>query len=591
MEIAVNTMTAKDGTEILEIHTQNKVYRMNSLYRPSVEAAKFAEQYTDMEEDSVLVVFGYGNGLFPKAIMQICSERTKVIFYEPVDAVLDHVGAEEEKIDKILGKQGYLVAPRQLRSEKQYILISEFPRLLEELIQYSNYKNVQYTALPKYREIFPEQYEQFVDRIHYRIRRIQSNAATAKARGHVAVVNNIKNLRYVPDSYCVDSFLGVFPQNMPAIIVSAGPSLEKNIRILRQAKGQALILCVDSAVKYLLREDIIPDLLVSVDPLKSLMRFDDKRIDGIPIVGSTDMNYRVLENLPNSKVVFSSTENSYVQSLYQKTGHTIPQLKSGGSVATFAFSLCVYWGFQCVILVGQDLALTGNQQYAGAGKLNKESSGRELLEVEDIYGQTIHTYRDYYYYLKWFEQAVAMHSEIRVIDATEGGAKIAGTEIMTLQEALTEQAEIEFDMKVCLEEKDSAFSKEQKEVVYSRMRDSEKTLHRLKKELEAGIKLSQDGLLLAEQGVDVLQAYLPIDKQIQEICEWYNSLDETFFIQREIDASNLETFMKLFEKKEPSSLKEKYQRLQEYFTILLEAATAVSEIWDTLNKGRYYHSD
>ena len=126
MEIAVNTVTAKDGTEILEIHTQNKVYRMNSLYRPSVEAAKFAEQYTDMEEESVLVVFGYGNGLFPKAIMQICSERTKVIFYEPVEAVLDHVGAEEEKIDKILGKQGYLVAPRQLRSEKQYILISEY---------------------------------------------------------------------------------------------------------------------------------------------------------------------------------------------------------------------------------------------------------------------------------------------------------------------------------------------------------------------------------------------------------------------------------------------------------------------------------
>ncbi len=580
--VAVNTITAKDGTEILEICKEDKIYRMNSLYRPGVETEKFAQQYTDLEDGSVLVVFGYGNGLFPEAIMNACGERAKIIFYEPTEVVLDCLGDKCADTDRILGTQGYLVTPNRFRDEKNYCQVREFPKLLEELISYTNQKKVQYTALPKYRDIFPEQYAHFVGQICYRIERVQSNAATAKAMGHDAVVNNIKNLRYVPDSYCADSFLGAFPKDMPAVIVSAGPSLEKNVQYLKQAKGHALILCVDSAVKYLLKENVIPDLLISVDPLKPLKLFEDDRINGIPIVGSPDMNYRILEMLPDSRKIFASTENTYVQSLYQEAGHKIQPLKSGGSVATLAFSLCLYWGFRCIILTGQDLALTDNQMYAGAEKLSKEPFDRELLEVEDIYGQTIYTVRDYYYYLKWFEQAVALHPEIRVVDATEGGAKIAGTEIMMLKDALTRYGEDGFDMEECLGIIHPVFSGEQKVFVEKRIQDSKQVLHRLKDKLEKGITLSQKGLLLVTQGVDVQQAYLPIDEQMQEICEFYNTLDEGFLIQREIDAADLDIFLKLFENVEVLTPGEKYQRMGDYFRILQGAVEEVCAVWDEL---------
>lgn len=582
MDVAVNVIMAKDGTEILEFCTKDKAYRMNSLYRPEAEAEKFAEQYSDMEQDAVLFVFGYGNGLFPKAIMRSCGENVKVVFYEPEKGVFQCHKAWCEEMDQVLGTQGYVVMPERIREGKPYYLTNEFPKLLEELIDYSNHKKVQYTALPKYRDVFPKQYGYFVEQICYRIERIGSNAATAKAMGHDAVVNNIKNLRYVLDSYCADSFLGAFPKNMPAIIVSAGPSLENNIHFLKQAKGRALILCVDSAVKYLLKENIIPDLLVSVDPLKPLVLFDDARINGIPVVGSLDMNYRVLEMLPDSRIIFASTENAYVQNLYKEAGHIIPQLKSGGSVATLAFSLCLYWGFQCIILTGQDLALTDNQMYAGASKLSKEHFRRELLEVEDIHGHIIYTVRDYYYYLKWFEQAVAMYPEVRVIDATEGGAKIAGTEIMTLKDALAEYDVQGFEMEACLKKSSPAFSGEKRGFVDKQIRDSRQMLYELQDKLETGITLSEKGLLLAGKRVNTPQAYLPIDTQMQEICDFYNTLDEGFLIQREIDAVDLDLFMKLFENMENLSLKEKYQRMRDYFMILQKAVRTVCGIWDEL---------
>ena len=581
MGISINTISAKDGTEILEIQSNGKVYRMNSAYGPYAEAEKFAGQYQGLEEGSVLLVFGYGNGIFPRALMKACSERMQIVFYEPSTEILRGIKNIDEELEQIFSEKGYIVAPEKLRDDKRIYLTSQLPKLLEQLVTYSNYNKIVYTALPKYRDVFPEEYKHFQELIAYRINKFRSNIATAKYMGHDAVVNNIRNLRHIPESYCGDSFAGIFPEDMPAIIVSAGPSLEKNVQDLKQAKGKALIVCTDSAIKYLLRQNVMSDLLVTVDPLKPLQLFDDERINGIPIVGSPDMNYRILEKLPHSKVIFASSENTYIQQLYGEAGHHIERLESGGSVATLAFSLCRYWGFSHIILTGQDLALADRQRYVGQGVLPSDNK-RQLLEVEDIYGKTVYAPKDYYSYLKWFEQAIAAHPEVRVIDATEGGAKIAGTEVMTLQEALSEYEESDFDFGEYMKTVKPAFSDAEKEDVNRQIRNSRNRLCLLLEKLQEGIALSEKGLALCRQGGNGQQLFQLIDAQIQEICEYYNELEESFFIQREIDATCLEEFVGLFEREKAETKGEQYAKLFEYFSILKEAATTVSGIWENV---------
>lgn len=581
MGISVNTISAKDGTEILEIQSNGKVYRMNSAYRPHAEAEKFAGQYQGLEEGSVLLVFGYGNGIFPRALMKTCSERMQIVFYEPSTEILRCIKNIDEELEQIFSEKGYLVAPEKWKDEKRIYLTGQFPKLLEQLVTYSNYNKIIYTALPKYRDVFAEEYKHFQELIAYRINKFRSNIATAKYMGHDAVVNNIRNLRHIPESYCGDSFAGIFPENMPAVIVSAGPSLEKNVQDLKQAKGKALIICTDSAIKYLLRQNIMPDLLVTVDPLKPLQLFDDDQIDGIPVVGSPDMNYRILEKLPHSKVIVASSENTYVQQLYRKAGHDIKRLESGGSVATLAFSLCRYWGFSHIILIGQNLALADRQRYVGQGVLPYDD-GCVLLEVEDIYGKTAYTPKDYYSYLKWFEQAIAAYPEIRVIDATEGGAKIAGTEVMTLQEALLEYGKLDFNFGEYMKTVKPAFSDAEKEEVNRQLQESRNRLCVLLEKLQEGIALSEKGLTLCRQGGNGQQVFQPLDAQIQEICEYYNGLEESFFVQREIDAICLEEFAGLFEGEKAETKGEQYAKLLGYFHILKEAATTVSGIWENM---------
>ena len=62
-----------------------------------------------------------------------------------------------------------------------------------------------------------------------------------------------------------------------AIIVCPGPSLQKNISVLKKVKGRALIICVLHALKALKENGITPDIVIHTDPqnLKVLKTGDE----------------------------------------------------------------------------------------------------------------------------------------------------------------------------------------------------------------------------------------------------------------------------------------------------------------------------
>jgi hypothetical protein len=79
-------------------------------------------------------------------------------------------------------------------------------------------------------------------------------------------------------------------------------------------------------------------------------------------------------------------------------------------------------------------------------------SGGELIEVEDIVGNTVFTRADFKQYLEWFEEQLQYIKGLRVIDATEGGAKIKGTIIQGLRKTIEEECTKEVDVKKILDE-------------------------------------------------------------------------------------------------------------------------------------------
>ena len=96
-------------------------------------------------------------------------------------------------------------------------------------------------------------------------------------------------------------------------------------------------MTVDTAVKYLLANDIKFDAIVTVDGRKSLKHFNDDRCSRYPLFTVPDAKSDVLEKNHSRKIWINGT--GYLQVLYEKYNMKFPKYISGGSVATAAFCI------------------------------------------------------------------------------------------------------------------------------------------------------------------------------------------------------------------------------------------------------------
>ncbi len=103
--------------------------------------------------------------------------------------------------------------------------------------------------------------------------------------------------------------------------------------------------------------------------------------------------------------------------------------------------------------MGQDLAFTGGKSHTSGiegalGDNDKYIKSRCLMEVEGIDGTMLQTDFQMWYYKQWFEKAIRDGGDrMRVIDATEGGAKIEGAENMKMSEVVAGECPAEFDFR------------------------------------------------------------------------------------------------------------------------------------------------
>jgi hypothetical protein len=242
----------------------------------------------------------------------------------------------------------------------------------------------------------------------------------------------------------------------PAIVVSAGPSLRRNIDQLAALKGKAVIIAVQTTYKMLRERGIEPDFVTSLDYHELSRKF----FEGIDDFGRTHLvaepkvTWHVVDTY---KGRMSLLGNDFAMNVLGDGLGRRGGLKAGATVAHLAFYLAIYMGCEPVVLVGQDLGYTGHVYYMPGvayhdlwrPDLNRFCTmemkewerivrhRRILMKVKDIEGHDIYTDEQLFTYLQQFEGDFATVPG-RVIDATEGGVRKAGTRVMTLAEVVKE---------------------------------------------------------------------------------------------------------------------------------------------------------
>lgn len=476
------------GDTILKVKKENKVWYLNGKYAPTAVVERWIEQQGKIEEYAPIVIVGIGNGEHIRRIMESVPKTSNILIYEPSFELFKRA---VEEVD--LSFMFELNIPVGIIVDG--LNENEIPVYLWHFITFDNMTSLKFYLSGNYNNLFPEQVEEFVKTLRRHTFDIEVGWNTNVRYTDIALMNSLKNMHYLCEGYSVEALKGILPKDLPVIVVSAGPSLNKNIKDLKKAVGKACIIATDTAMKPLLNEGIIPNLFVIVDGLKPGKLFEHKDISKVPMVTMTGVSVEPMQLHKGKKFFYYSgvrLEDKMLFELSSKKGenHSLPNLPTGGSVATSAYSLGIYMGSEIVILIGQDLAMTGNRTHADGTFQDKmdeiDVNSGEYFEIDAVGGGKILTRGDFKHYLDWFEKYIKEWSRITTIDATEGGALIHGSKVMTLKKAIDKYCKKDFNVKWHIDHQKKLFEGE--DIALKVLEESEKKIQEVRKKATEGLR-------------------------------------------------------------------------------------------------------
>jgi len=258
-------------------------------------------------------------------------------------------------------------------------------------------------------------------------------------------------------------------------------------------------------------------------------------------------------------------------------------------VANTGLDLLYKMGCDPIIFVGQDLAYSrdGFTHAAGtqAARQVSDFSSPAILQVPGIDGNNVTTHRSWYTFLSWFATYIEGHADRHYIDATEGGARIDGTEIAPLAEVLSRFATVNPPIRETIERKLSGFepNPDWPGQIRSTIREMLATMSSLRRAAEEAARLATSLLNLAQQGRLQSSAHRRIVRKLgalnEELREYdFDDLLLNYVMQLpnlraihiEKDTANIEDEQELSETVARRSL--------EYYEAIQEAAKASEEL-------------
>lgn len=252
-------------------------------------------------------------------------------------------------------------------------------------------------------------------------------------------------------------------KGVPTILVGAGPSLDKNIDLLKECKNKACIIACSSALKPMLAKEIIPDIVFVTDskPKEMRLMLDEsdfylkEKADEMILICDTFVHPSVYEDWTGELFFYNirALESCpFTHSLIEFTGQ-IGQLGAGGSVTTIM--LCfAYGGLKCepVIFVGQDCAYYDTSKHhvsnisSGVADLTKVY---QPIDTVDYLDRKCYTNKALLSFCYWFED-FTLGNVGTFINATEGGILTAGFTMQSLQFVLDNHLKQEYNIRELL---------------------------------------------------------------------------------------------------------------------------------------------
>ncbi|EKK8811572.1 motility associated factor glycosyltransferase family protein, partial [Campylobacter jejuni] len=316
-----------------------------------------------------------------------------------------------------------------------------------------------------------------------------------------------------------------------AIVVSAGPSLAKQLSLLKVYQDKAVIFCADGALSMLEKEGIAPDYVTNLDysdwPIKFFQNKENKTSLNVL---SCATHPSLVHFLDNKSVVLRDDP------LYQRFNlNDFGYIDTGTHVSHFSYTLALALGFKNIIMIGQDLAFDeeGNSHSKGFSYGEKYEGGANIdkFKIPAYAGKgEVLTHIAWNDYRTKLEYLFACNDQkAKFYNATEGGARINFTEELSFKECcekLLTKEKPKFELPKSL-------TKNRSDKLLAKFKE------KIQKDQDSAKRFLDDALALKQILENILSKdfILPLEfleKVYQNIENFNHSLDEDEFIQDEV---------------------------------------------------------
>ncbi|EEP9119343.1 motility associated factor glycosyltransferase family protein [Campylobacter jejuni] len=401
-------------------------YNENLLYQdPIKELQTMLNTYNDKYLlYPVLYFYGFGNGILFKALLQNKNHQHIVVFEKDIEIIW--------VIFHILDFSSELQSARLMILENDKLQTQDYTELC------SSKPFFQFSRI-YFLELMSHYYERFhEDVLELNKKLVQDFKDSILSHGNdpLDALQGIEQFVYnLPQMITHPSYKELLSKRKnlsdTAIIVSTGPSLTKQLPLLKKYASKATIFCADSSYPILAKHNIKPDYVCMLERTELTAEFfnhDFGEFDkDIVFICAGVVHPKTIEYLKNKTFIITQKVLAFPYYINLKN---FCYAAVGFSVAHTLSYLATHLSHKNIIFIGQDLAYAENgnshpDDYQNSA--NYESQMYEHILTEAYGGKKEIKTHEVWIFFKQILEAMIIKYHITTYNCTEGGARIEGT--------------------------------------------------------------------------------------------------------------------------------------------------------------------
>ncbi|ENO9819461.1 motility associated factor glycosyltransferase family protein [Campylobacter coli] len=401
-------------------------YNENLLYQdPIKELQTMLNTYNDKYLlYPVLYFYGFGNGILFKALLQNKNHQHIVVFEKDIEIiwVMFH----------ILDFSSELQNSRLMVLNTNKLEIQDYNELC------SSKPFFQFSRI-YFLELMSHYYERFHEDIlglNKKLAENFKNSIVSYGNDSTDTLQGIEQFVYnLPQMITHPSYKELLSKRKgvsdTAIIVSTGPSLTKQLPLLKKYASKATIFCADSSYPILAKHGIKPDYVCMLERTEITAEFfnhDFGEFDkDIVFICAGVVHPKAIEYLKGRNLVITQKVLAFPYYINLKD---FSYAAVEFSVAHMSYFLSVLLNHKNIIFIGQDLAYAENgnshpDDYQNSA--NYESQMYKHILTEAYGGKKEIKTHEVWIFFKQILEAMIIKYHITTYNCTEGGARIEGT--------------------------------------------------------------------------------------------------------------------------------------------------------------------